>query len=738
MKTSHGVRIALALVVTGLASAIPAGAQVVPKNDSALAQKTYRHPDLYVRQGGRPIAALPPAAAAKASVDLSALGGQKGYIDSRSGRWSLLVMSRPLVSASGVTEAAARAAVLGYVSQFQAQLGILPGEVGTPRVTVFDGGRVVQFHAPRVFNGVPVRDAWLKATLNSGNIVLMGTQNWASATVSTVPVITAESAADRAKSYAGTPNMTLRGDPKLEVIPFEKGDDPTQVAIGSGLTFRLAWVVTGNVRGDNGTWETLVDAASGEVLAFRDMNQYSKAITGGIFPVSNDGQGSDGSEQASFPMPYAYAIGTDRTSNSSGVVTGVGGELRTNLSGPYVRMNDNCGPADEVAMCTNLDLGTSPGHNCVVPAGHSAGDTHASRTGFYELNRQIEGWRNRLPANATAQPWLNSQVTSNMNINATCNAFWNGTSVNFYREGCSNAADGGEPPDCVDDNGLLVGTYCGNTGEIAAVFDHEWGHGLDNNGTDNTISSPGEAIADVYGILRLTDSCFGRGFFVNGTCDGYGNTCTTCSGVRESDYGKHDCAKPYDINWINQPTVSLCTPFTNAGGCVGVAGTNAQFGPCGEETHCEGTVPAQAVYDLFARDLQGFGGTTNYGPNTALEITTRLVAIAADNLANWYTCAQSVGGCDSMSRLPAVPGRRRRRRGPLERHSPHAGHLQRLQPPRHRLRDGHGRELRLRGRLSDGAHADRDGRTRLRIPLVDAGFGGGQVRDLSHRRRQGM
>jgi hypothetical protein len=38
-----------------------------------------------------------------------------------------------------------------------------------------------------------------------------------------------------------------------------------------------------------------------------------------------------------------------------------------------------------------------------------------------------------------------------MNIKNTCNAYYNGN-VNFYRSG----------------NG------CGNTGEIAAIFDHEW------------------------------------------------------------------------------------------------------------------------------------------------------------------------------------------------------------------------------------------------------------------------
>ena len=628
-KSLDATRAAFAVLTLALLlPALPARGVVRPKGDSPLAAKTYRHPDLYIRQQGRPIAQLPAALAARASADLAALGGQTGYYDVRSGRWSLLVMSRPLVSASGVTQQAARVAVLGYVTQFQAQLGVLPNQVGEPRVSVFDGGRVVQFHAPRLVNGVPVRDGWLKVTLNSGKIVLIGTQNWGTTAVSTVPGLSAETAVERVKAHAGTPALTITGVPRLEVVPLEKGDDPSQVAIGDGATYRLAWAIRTAARGDNGTWEGLVDAQTGELLAFGDINQYARKVTGGIYPVSNDGQAPDGVEQPGFPMPFAYMLGTNLTTNSAGMVP-IGAEARTNLSGPYVRMADRCGAADETAICTDLDLGTSGGDDCTVPPGHSPGDTHASRTGFYELNRQIEGWRNLLPEDHTAQTWMNKQLVSNMNIDDTCNAFWNGSSINFYRSG-----DG-----------------CGNTGEIAAVFDHEWGHGLDNNGTDPTISSPGESIADIYGILRLTDSCFGRGFFADGsTCDNGGSECATCTGVRDLDWGKHVCAKPHDITWISQvgyPVPQPCTPATSEGGCSGVLGI--QFGPCGRETHCEGQVPAEAVYDLFARDLQGVGGLTNYGFNTALEITTRLTAIAADNLANWYECAQGAGGCGTMS-----------------------------------------------------------------------------------------
>lgn len=635
MKTHRTTRVACTFLVLALLfPTMSAQAVLPPKGESPLEQKAFRHPDLYIRQGGRAAAELPATLAGKVSGDLTALGVQSGFYDVRSGRYSLLVLSRPLIPASGATKTAVRSAFLGYVSQFQSQLGISPAEVSEPRIGIHDKGRVVQVHAQRVFNGIPVRDSWIKVTFNSGNLVLVGTQNWGALSIPTLPTLSPQQAEDAIASFVSEVPIGFRKAPELTILPVSKGGaELSQVPLGDGLSYRLVWVVSpifGNR--DRGTWEGLVDANTSEVLAFEDKNQYTRQVKGGIFPVSNDGASPngipDGVEQLGFPMPFAKILGTDLVTNSEGMVAGAPSTYATDLSGPYVRIADSCGPIDEETTCGNLDLAGSGGHDCTTPSGHSAGDTHAARTGFYELNRQIEGWRNRLPALATAQPWLHSQLTSNMNINDTCNAFWNGSSVNFYREG------GG----------------CGNTGEIAAVFDHEWGHGLDDNGTDGSISSPGEAIADIYGILRLTDSCFGRGFFLSGTCGGYGDTCSTCSGVREADYAKHDCPMPYDITWINQvgdPVPTPCNPLTASGGCVGFVGV--QTGPCGRETHCEGTVPAQAVYDLFARDLQGFGGLTNYGFNTALEITTRLVAIAADNLANWYACAQGAGGCGTMT-----------------------------------------------------------------------------------------
>ena len=65
------------------------------------------------------------------------------------------------------------------------------------------------------------------------------------------------------------------------------------------------------------------------------------------------------------------------------------------------------------------------------------------------------------------------------------------------------------------------------------------GHGMDYYDVSIGIAQPsGEGIADIYTALRLHDSCIGRGFFLSGVCSGNGNTCQSCSGVRDIDYMK--------------------------------------------------------------------------------------------------------------------------------------------------------------------------------------------------------
>ena len=190
-----------------------------------------------------------------------------------------------------------------------------------------------------------------------------------------------------------------------------------------------------------------------------------------------------------------------------------------------------------------------------------------------------------------------------MNINQTCNAFWNGGTVNFYRDRRGS---------------------CRNTGEIAAIFDHEWGHGMDNNGVNPNISGPGEAIADIHALLPPEHVLHRpRRSSRPGTCGGYGDAvpapapaCATWTS-RTTRSGL-----PHGINWIHGHTARRSRPPRALQRARRTARDRSRRRPAGTCTSATcGRRPSTST------------------PNTALELTTRLTYLGSQTLTDWYTCA---------------------------------------------------------------------------------------------------
>jgi hypothetical protein len=608
-----------AIVLVSLAA--PLGA-VVPPERSGVAEKATRNPELDIEAALRLPSQLPPAAAARAAADLAALGvpADRGRYDLRGGRWATVIPTQPLVPGRGFGNdlswgelrrtppageaalgAAAWNAFRGYLQAHQAQLRLDVGQLAaTPSLTVLEDGERILLHAPRVIDGVPVRDSYVSAWINQGNLVLFGAHHWGDVEVSTVPDLPEDAARSAVQAHADPYTVTGSwGKTELVLVPVARGRQAGQITAGRGYGYRLAWVIRPSFDDEGGRWEGLVDAHSGQLLAFEDTNHYAttRQVKGGVYPETNDGSGPEGTEQAGWPMPFVDVVnsGNTYTTDAGGnLLQCVDGTITTQLRGPFMRMNDNCGAINE-SSSGDLDLGASGGIDCTVPAGHSAGDTHSSRSGFYEINRIKTMARSQLPANA----WLQNQLQANMNINNTCNAFWSSASgtVNFYRSG------GG----------------CNNTGEIGGIFDHEWGHGMDANDNTPGISNPGEGIADIYAALRLNTSCIGRGFRLGTNCGGYGDPCTQCDGVRDIDWANRVSGAPHTFTWAN----------ANCGGGV----------------HCRGYVYSEAVWDLLKRDLTA--PPFSFDSNTAHEVVTRMTFIAAGGVGTWYSGSPPNGGCSA-------------------------------------------------------------------------------------------
>ncbi|KAL3802772.1 hypothetical protein HJC23_007549 [Cyclotella cryptica] len=508
-------------------------------------------------------------------------------------------------------------ALQNWITLHQAELKIDPSELflssgheGDTSVStaVHNDGDMIQFSLQRTFKGLVVQGSRASATIKGGNLVNVGFENGETSRVISMCSL---DEAYRALSQS-TGNSLSRGEtckPELQILTQTVGETPEPISangglrsktgknaklpeFGKGYTHSLVWKVCPKFEGQTvEMFEAYVDAKTSSIHSIRDTVEYFQA-KGDIYPTSNDGNGLDGVLQPDWPMPFSQ-VGSEVTDTGGNYFKS--GNQVAYLYGPYVKMSDKCGTGS-LTQNGGIDWGGAGyGGDCNTPGYGGKGNTHASRSGFYELNKIKEIARSHLPSNA----WLKGRLLAVMNIKNTCNAFYNGN-VNFYRKG----------------NG------CGNTGEIAAIFDHEWGHGMDQYDVASGISKPsGEGIADIYSALRLNDSCIGRGFFLSAVCSGNGNPCLSCSGVRDIDYMKRKNKTPSTYSWAQKQ--------------------------CNNQVHCMGYVYSEAVWSLYKRKLQS--SPYNYDDNTALEIVMRLTFIAAGNVGTWFSGSTPFGGCGTSS-----------------------------------------------------------------------------------------
>jgi trimeric autotransporter adhesin len=635
------------------------------ESPSYLDQKAFFKPELYITSSHVPVDQvldrLPNRSAwAKYFEAQEKAVGPTGeilrpFLDPRSGATTNLIGSFPLLPGRGAGNHVQLAdlakslghpikkldpgtvgeAVLAFIRQNGSLLGIDQTQLGAVRAVEVTG-ELWQINLPQVYKGVAVRWGRLAATINNGNLTLIGCETWGDVkALSTIPKITGADAMARGFAYAGGRSSVdeILRQPTLEVIPVApqelQGDKGFAGKIGEGYRHRLVWSYVFHRPPDEASWEILVDAHSGEVLSLQDINQYAtQSITGGVYPISNTGicpnNASCGTMQTGSPMPFADTglPAPNNFTNSAGLFDFTSGTVTTTLTGRFVDIVDNCGAVTNSSTSGSLNLGGTNGQHDCTTGGGSAGNTPASRTAFYEVNKMAEMARGWLPNNT----WLQSRLTTNVNINATCNAFFNGTSINFYRSG------GG----------------CGNTGEIAGVFDHEWGHGLDANDAGGASSNSGEAYADVAAIYRLQASCIGHGFNVTNdrgcgqTADGTGfnaNEARTgpvhcdldCSGVRDADWDRHADHAP------DTPLGFVCNSCTTGGG------------PCGREVHCAAAPVRQAAWDLVARDLAG--APFNLDRQSAFLVASRLFFQGSGNVGAWHscTCGSASSGCGATN-----------------------------------------------------------------------------------------
>jgi trimeric autotransporter adhesin len=633
-----------------------------PKDDgSELEARAFFKPELYISSSHSRLeqiqTQLPNRAAWESFQAARQNAGQapvRAYIDPRSGAASNLLAAFPLIPGRGtgnnlkladlsarlgrplgkVDAAAVSDAVLAFARQNRGVLAIDTAQLGASRADQVRPD-LWQVSVPQTYRGIPVRYGRLAATINNGNLVLLGTEAWGDVRgLSTVPKYSGEDALKLGFEHIGASALDdVVRRPLLEILPVAPPEHQRGEAfagpIGAGYRHRLVWTYHFRRAPDHATWEVIVDAHSGEVLALQDVNQYIEhQVTGGVYPVtSTEGcptNGTCGTMQSGWPMPFADTglAAPNNFTNSAGLFDWTSGATATTLTGRYVDIVDNCGAVNNTSATGSILLGGTNGQHDCTGGGGGAGNTAASRTAFYEVNKLAEQARGWLPTNT----WLQARLTTNVNLNQTCNAFWDFSTINFYRSG------GG----------------CRNTGEIAGVFDHEWGHGLDDNDAAGVLSNSSEGYADIAAIYRLQDSCLGHGFFWTSnkgcgqTADGTGfnqneaqqgaaHCDTNCSGVRDADWARHS---------DNTPDTALGFVCTS---CL------TGSGPCGRQVHCAAAPSRQAAWDFATRDLTA--APFNLDSQTAFIVANKVFYQGSGNIGSWHacTCGSTSSGCGATN-----------------------------------------------------------------------------------------
>ncbi|HRP63200.1 MAG TPA: hypothetical protein PK400_07905 [Phycisphaerales bacterium] len=235
-------------------------------------------------------------------------------------------------------------------------------------------------------------------------------------------------------------------------------------------------------------WMFLTDAVTGQILHEENLVLHT-SVSGSVKGIGTTGIGADicgGVHEV--PMPYARIVAganigyADANGNFS-VAAGPGSvNVTSDIRGLYFRVFNQSGSNASISQ----NVATPGVVNFLHNEGNPSEITRAEVNVYYHSNVV----RDYTLAFNPAYPIIANQTefTVNVNINQNCNAFYNGSSINFYTSG------GG----------------CSNTANSTVVY-HEYGHHLVNTGGSGQ-GAYGEGMSDCIAVIITDSPILGQGF----------------------------------------------------------------------------------------------------------------------------------------------------------------------------------------------------------------------------------
>ncbi|MBP6217146.1 MAG: proprotein convertase P-domain-containing protein [Oligoflexales bacterium] len=358
-----------------------------------------------------------------------------------------------------------------FISQNLSLFGISEGDARIDEKALYIG-EDEQFVMFRIYrDGIQIKDAGIDLRFKKGKLVQVINQSFAEAKV--IPTENeADNLEDQARQLVPDTEQIQRGSDLLRVVETEQG-------------YQLQKVSSFHIQSAKGSFSAQLDPSSGKTYELADNAMY---LRGQVKADSYERWYKDSLAPISLDL-----IGLK--TNSGKIVSGIEGlfdaeenaEPSLNgLEGKYVKIHDMGEKPISKTATKNADgwsiyvekKGQSPAHS----------DEGIAQSMIYQQTHKMINYAKKY----IDSPWFNTPLLANANLRSTCNAHWDGSTINFYTGG-----DG-----------------CANTGLISDVVFHEWGHGLDANTGGIDDSAYSEGFGDIVSMLMTRSNILGIGFML--------------------------------------------------------------------------------------------------------------------------------------------------------------------------------------------------------------------------------
>ena len=369
---------------------------------------------------------------------------------------------------------------------------------GAPETKQHVYANFTQFH-----EGLEVLNSRMTVKMSNGQVIMWAADVYDNINLNVVPTIVSEGAINAASADMVNTilSATTENDLKILAIPNSKSVD-----------FHLVYKVMVKTVNDNNVpsnYYTLVDAHTGAILYRQNMVAHHSTcdlckkgdeekkkpevrtmgmaatitgqVVGELYPESI----IFGSEILGLPNVSVTIGGTEYFADGDG-------NMNFPVSGPANANIELSGPWSHV-----YTDGNTPDFNIQLMEGNNTVSFDADAN-IKELSayRNVNIVHDHCKALMPTFNGMDFSLTTNVDIAGECNAFYDGSSINFYD----------------------IGGGCNATSQIADVVYHEYGHGINDNyyqslGANFMNGAMGEGYADYWGISITDNPHLGQGFY---------------------------------------------------------------------------------------------------------------------------------------------------------------------------------------------------------------------------------